>query len=71
VVTGGPDDQGVGLRRLGERERQAERAHPKNPAFLLKDGELAELLAPLSILRSRQGEFEGRFVASIVAERAK
>ena len=49
--------------------RQAERGHPKNPAFLLKDGELPELLKPLTILRSREGEFDGRFLASVVAER--
>ena len=36
---------------------------------LLKDGELAESMAPLSILRSREGEFDAKFVASIVAER--
>lgn len=51
--------------------RQAERGHPKNPAFLLRDGELAEMVAPLSILRSREGEFDGRFIASVVAERAQ
>jgi rhodanese-related sulfurtransferase len=50
--------------------RQAERGHPKNPAFLLRDGELAELMAPLTILRSREGEFDDRFIASVVAERA-
>ena len=49
--------------------RQAERGHPRNPAFLLRDGELTALTAPLSILRSREGEFEGRFLASVVAER--
>jgi SAM-dependent methyltransferase len=49
--------------------RQAERGHPTNPAFLLKEGELIELMAPLSILRSREGEFDGRFIASVVAER--
>jgi rhodanese-related sulfurtransferase len=48
---------------------QAERGHPKNPAFLLTDGELPALLAPLSVLRSREGEFDGRWVASAVAER--
>ena len=50
-------------------ERQAGRGHPRNPAFLLKDGELPALMAPFSILRSREGEFDGRFMASIVAER--
>ena len=49
--------------------RQAERAHPKNPAFLLEDGELARLVAPLTVLRSREGDVDGRFVASVVAER--
>jgi 2-polyprenyl-3-methyl-5-hydroxy-6-metoxy-1,4-benzoquinol methylase len=49
--------------------RQAALGHPKNPDFLLRDGELNELMAPLSILRSREGEFDGRFIASVVAER--
>ena len=49
--------------------RQAERGHPKNPAFLLTDGELMALMKPLAILRSREGEFDGRFLASVVAER--
>jgi SAM-dependent methyltransferase len=48
---------------------QAERGHPRNPAFLLNDGELPGLLAPFSILRSREGEFDGRLIASVVAER--
>ncbi|MDO8678963.1 MAG: rhodanese-like domain-containing protein [Acidobacteriota bacterium] len=50
--------------------RQAERGHPRNPAFLLNDGELASLVSPLTVLRSREGEVDGRFVASVVAERA-
>ncbi|MFM8535131.1 MAG: rhodanese-like domain-containing protein [Acidimicrobiia bacterium] len=49
--------------------RQAERGRPTNPAFLLKDGELAELVAPLTILRAREGEFNGAFVSSVVARR--
>lgn len=49
--------------------RQAERGRPRNPAFLLNDGELSELLAPLAVLRAREGDVDGRFVASIVAER--
>lgn len=47
--------------------RQAERGHPKNPDFLLAAGELSRLMAPLKVLRSREGEFDGRFVASVVA----
>ena len=49
--------------------RQAERGHPRNPAFLLDDGELERLMAPLTILRSREGDIDGRFIASVVAER--
>lgn len=49
--------------------RQAERGHPRNPAFLLDAGELPRLMAPFAILQSREGEIDGRFVASVVAER--
>lgn len=52
-------------------ERQAERGHPRNPVFLLKDGELEELLRPFTILRTSAGERDGRFIASVVAEREK
>ena len=48
---------------------QAARGHPKNPAFLLKPGELLELVAPLKILRQREGEFEDREVAAVVARK--
>jgi tellurite methyltransferase len=49
--------------------RQAERGHPTNPAFLLKEGELAGLVAPFSVLRSREGEVDGRYLASVIAQR--
>ncbi|MEO7157476.1 MAG: rhodanese-like domain-containing protein [Vicinamibacterales bacterium] len=48
---------------------QAARGHPRNPDFLLANGELAALLKPFTILRAREGEFDHRFVASAVAER--
>ena len=51
--------------------RQAERGHPRNPAFLLESGELERLMTPFTILRSREGEIDGRFIASIVAERPR
>lgn len=50
---------------------QAERGHPRNPAFLLGAGELPVLMAPLPVIRSREGEVDGRFIASAVAERAR
>jgi rhodanese-related sulfurtransferase len=51
--------------------QQAERGHPKNPAFLLKAGELSTLVAPLSILRQREGEHDDAMVSSIVARRTE
>ncbi len=50
--------------------RQAERGHPRNPAFLLKDGELEEMMAPFTIVRSRAGDIDGRWIASAVAQRS-
>ena len=46
---------------------QAQRGHPRNPAFLLRDRELRDLVKPLEILRWREGDVEGKLVASIVA----
>jgi SAM-dependent methyltransferase len=50
---------------------QAARGRPTNPDFLLRPGELKRLAAPLTILQAREGDFAGRFVASIVAERRR
>jgi SAM-dependent methyltransferase len=49
---------------------QAARGKPTNPAFLLEPGELSMLVRPLEIAASREGDFEGRSVASVVAFRA-
>jgi tellurite methyltransferase len=46
---------------------QAARGRPTNPAFLLEPGELARLMGPLEILAAREGDYEGRMVASVVA----
>ena len=48
---------------------QARRGRPTNPAFLLVEGELAQLIRPLDILRSREGDVDGKLVSSIVATR--
>lgn len=48
---------------------QAARGHPRNPDFLLRDGELPTLVAPLRIIRAREGDFGGRLISSIVAVR--
>jgi SAM-dependent methyltransferase len=46
---------------------QAARGKPTNPDFLLEPGELRRLVAPLDVLAAREGDFEGRFVSSVVA----
>ena len=48
---------------------QAARGKPTNPAFLLEPGELLTLVRPLEVLASREGDYDGRSVASIVATR--
>ncbi len=48
---------------------QRERGHPKNPCFLLDEGELARRVSPLAILRSREGDFDGKLIASVAARK--
>jgi tellurite methyltransferase len=49
---------------------QAGQGHPKNPEFLLEHGELETLVAPLEVLRRRDGLYEGRCVAALAARAA-
>lgn len=46
---------------------QADRGRPTNPAFLLEPGELRELVQPLEIVVEREGDFEGKLLASVIA----
>ena len=48
---------------------QALRGKPTNPAFLLSPGELQHLVAPLQILAAREGEVDGRCLASVIARK--
>ena len=48
---------------------QAARGKPSNPAFLLEPGELRTLVAPFHVLAEREGDFEGKMVASVIAEK--
>jgi protein-L-isoaspartate O-methyltransferase len=48
---------------------QSTRGRPRNPEFLLEEGELPVLVAPLRTVRSREGDIDGKFVASVVAMR--
>jgi SAM-dependent methyltransferase len=50
---------------------QAERGRPTNPAFLLEPGELPRLVAPLEVRAAREGDFEGKLIASVVAVRPR
>jgi SAM-dependent methyltransferase len=50
-------------------QAQAARGKPTNPDFLLQPGELLELVRPLEIVASREGDFDGRMVASVIARR--
>ena len=49
--------------------RQAGRGKPTNPDFLLEEGELRRLAEPLEIVDYREGLFEEREVASVVARK--
>ena len=49
---------------------QEERGHPRNPAFLLEHGELRELVQPLEIVVEREGDFDGKLLASVIARRS-
>lgn len=46
---------------------QALRGKPTNPAFLLEPGELESLVRPLEILARREGDYDDRMVASVIA----
>jgi len=48
---------------------QARRGKPSNPAFLLEEGELLRLTAGLDLIDSREGEFGGRDIASVVCRK--
>jgi 2-polyprenyl-3-methyl-5-hydroxy-6-metoxy-1,4-benzoquinol methylase len=51
--------------------KQAQRGKPTNPAFLLRPGELPRLVRPLEVLRRREGDFEGRWVAAVAARKLR
>jgi rhodanese-related sulfurtransferase len=48
---------------------QARRGRPTRPEFLLEPGELPQLVAPLRVLASREGESAGRDVAAVAARK--
>lgn len=48
---------------------QAERGHPTNPEYLLKPGELQQLVASLEVLRAYEGERDGQMLAAVAARK--
>jgi SAM-dependent methyltransferase len=50
---------------------QAARGKPTNPDFLLKPGELLDLVRPLEVLASREGDVDGQMIASVIARRRR
>ena len=46
------------------------RGGPTSPDHLLEPGELPGLVAPLAVVRRREGEFDGRYVASVLARKS-
>jgi len=53
----------------GMEMEQAKRGRPTNPDHLLDPGELPRLVDPLEVIRQREGEVEGRPIASVAARR--
>jgi rhodanese-related sulfurtransferase len=50
-------------------KEQATRGRPTNPDHLLEPAELPRLVAPLDVLRQREGELDGRAIASVAARK--
>lgn len=48
---------------------QAKSGHPTNPDFLLEPGELSRLVAPLQVVRKREGEADGAQLAAVAARK--
>lgn len=48
---------------------QAKNGHPTNPDFLLEPGELPLLVAPLQVVRQREGEADGAELAAVAARK--
>lgn len=46
---------------------QAARGRPTNPAFLLRPGELLDLVAPLRVIRQYEGDVDEAMLAGVIA----
>jgi rhodanese-related sulfurtransferase len=50
-------------------KEQATRGRPSNPDHLLEPGELVRLVAPLDVVRQREGDYDGNALASVAARK--
>jgi rhodanese-related sulfurtransferase len=60
---------GILLYETFTREQGVRPGGPARPGHLLDPGELTRLVAPLEVLRQREGEFDGAHVASVAARK--
>jgi rhodanese-related sulfurtransferase len=61
---------GILLYETFTREQGERHGRPSRPEHLLEPGELSRLVAPLEVVRAREGEFDGSHVASVAARKA-
>ena len=69
VAGPGPATRGGPSLRDLHRGAGARHGRPSKPEHLLEPGELPRLVAPLEVVREREGEFDGRHVASVAARK--
>ncbi|HXY39404.1 MAG TPA: rhodanese-like domain-containing protein [Vicinamibacteria bacterium] len=60
---------GVLLYETFTREHGQRHGRPSRPEHLLEPGELPRLVSPLEVVRRREGEFGGRYLASVAARK--
>ncbi len=60
---------GVLLYETFTREHGRRHGRPSRPEHLLEPGELPRLVSPLEVVRRREGEFGGRYLASVAARK--
>jgi rhodanese-related sulfurtransferase len=61
---------GILLYETFTTEQGVRQGGPTRPEHLLEAGELPRLVAPLEVLRQREGEFDGAHVASVAARKS-
>jgi SAM-dependent methyltransferase len=60
---------GILLYETFTRGQGGHRDRPSRPEHLLEPGELTRLVAPLEVVREREGEYDGAHLASVAARK--